>query len=142
MRTYTDHRVTSDPGAFRVLREDIGIIAPPPSVLGNTTSSLPGLVGHLGSTKGRVPHPWSAARNERLATAVRAMTTLTRIDGVGEAYASSLREHGYTSLIDIAVASPDDLMAISGIGPVRARLIHESAIDLLEAATERYLEAA
>ena len=78
-------------------------------------------------------HPWGIVRNEELVTAIRSLTDLSRLAGVGDVFESSLRARGFASIIDIAWATPDELTEVSGIGPVRASRIHQSALDLLEA---------
>ncbi len=71
-----------------------------------------------------------------------AYNSLLKLDGVGEATASNLYQHGFRSTEEVAGASVSDLMQVDGIGEEKAKKIIESAIQLRSRAAEEAQEAA
>jgi N utilization substance protein A len=57
----------------------------------------------------------------------QAYNSLLQLDGVGEATASNLYQHGFRSVEEVAQSSVSDLMQVGGIGEEKARKIIGSA---------------
>lgn len=54
------------------------------------------------------------------------ITSLEEVEGIGEDLAEKLREAGIYTVDDLARASEEDLVAIDGVGPAKARKLKQS----------------
>lgn len=64
-------------------------------------------------------------------------TPIIKVAGVGSQTAAILSQNGYLYAEDLAAASEKDLLEIHGFGPSRAKIIIESARDLLRAESDK-----
>lgn len=126
--------MSDDPTELGVVRRTTAVLDAHPRVVGDHPLAVIG--EGWPAAKAATPdglHIWAVVRDDELVTAVRSLTDLSRLAGVGDVFERSLRARGFTSIVDIAWATPDELTEVSGIGPIRASRIHRSARDLLEA---------
>lgn len=61
------------------------------------------------------------------AARLEAVTTMSKITGVGSELAAGLFESGFRSIEDVARSTLNELEAVPGIGPANSTVIHESA---------------
>ncbi len=87
------------------------------------------LAGSLAKVAEILGHPWAAERLRLLEKRIRhgvkeELLQLVAVPGIGRARARRLYNHGYTSIQDLIVADPRDLVRIPGIGPgIVARIL-------------------
>ncbi len=76
--------------------------------------------------------PWTIEPEHEKRRLVSEEPSLKRIHGVGEIFAAALRARGLDTITAVGQAADTELMAIDGIGPVRAAQIRDSAQQLVE----------
>lgn len=74
------------------------------------------------------------AEDDHLPAVMLRLLMLEQLPGVGEVIAASLRSHGFPSLVDVAIAESDELTAVDGIGPIRAKEIRTAARQMIDGA--------